>query len=72
MWLLRAERDGATPVEERYERQGTAYRRARQLYAAGYAPTAVQFRVDGEVEAVFIFDGIRFVRIPKGNYPTRA
>ncbi len=67
MWLLRAERQGSAPVEEQYERQGTAYRRARQLYAAGYAPTAVQYRVDGEVEAVFTFDGIRFVRITRGR-----
>jgi hypothetical protein len=67
VWLLRAEREGSAPIEEQYGRQGTAYRRARQLYAAGYAPTAVQYRVDGEVEAVFTFDGIRFVRVPRGR-----
>lgn len=67
MWLLRAEREGTAPIEEQFKRQGTAYRRARQLYAAGYAPTAVQYRVDGEVEAVFTFDGIRFVRVPRAT-----
>jgi hypothetical protein len=67
VWRLRAERDGTTPVEEEYERQGTAYRRARQLYAVGYAPTAVQYRVDGQIEAVFTFDGIRFVRVPRAR-----
>ena len=71
MWRLRAERDGSTPIEEEYQRQGTAYRRARQLYAAGYVPTAVQYRIDGEIEAVFTFDGIRFVRVPKSRGGSR-
>jgi hypothetical protein len=66
-WLLQAQRDGEPPVEERYHRQGTAYRRARQLYAAGYAITAAQFGTDesGVPLAVFRFDGIRFRRIPR-------
>jgi hypothetical protein len=66
MWLLRAER-GDIPIEERVHRQGTAYRRARQLYAAGYDVTAVQFSAGEPPEPIAVdrFDGIRFVRIPK-------
>jgi hypothetical protein len=71
VWRLRAERPGSIPIEEEYGRQGTAYRRARQLYAAGYTPTAVQYRVDGEVEAVFTFDGIRFVPVRRGRGGSR-
>jgi len=65
--LLHAQRGEEAPIEERYERQGTAYRRARQLYAAGYAITAVQYSVDEPPQplAVYCFDGIRFVRVPK-------
>jgi hypothetical protein len=67
MWQLRAERDDTPTVEERYGRQGTAYRRARQLFAAGYAVTAVQYSVEDPPQplAVYRFDGIRFVRIPR-------
>lgn len=66
-WELRAVRDGEPVVDERYHRQGTAYRRARQLYAAGYAITAVQFSASEPPKAlaVYRFDGIRFVRVPK-------
>lgn len=67
MWLLRAERGDDEPIEERVHRQGTAYRRARRLFAAGYSITAVQFAADGSVDPVdvFVFDGIRFVRVPR-------
>lgn len=66
-YLIQAQRDADPVIEERYHRQGTAYRRARQLFAAGYSITAVQFSVDDPPVplAVFRFDGIRFVRIPK-------
>jgi hypothetical protein len=67
MWLVRAERGEDPVIEERVHRQGTAYRRARQLYMAGYAITAIQFSA-GEPEeplGVYRFDGIRFVRIPR-------
>ena len=66
-WELHGSRDTEPPVEERYHRQGTAYRRARQLYAAGYAVTAVQFSAADPPEplAVYRFDGIRFVKVPK-------
>lgn len=69
MWSLRADREGGPPIEERYNRQGTAYRRARQLYAAGYAITAVQFSVDEPPQpvGVYRFDGIRFVKIPRAR-----
>jgi hypothetical protein len=63
VWTLRAERDGDVR-EERVDRQGTAYRRARRLYAAGYQVSAVQFTVDGEPDSVYRFDGIRFVPVP--------
>ena len=66
-WSLRAARGHEAPLEEVVERQGTAYRRARQLYAAGYAVTAVQLSGE-EVPAplgVYRFDGIRFVKIPE-------
>jgi hypothetical protein len=65
-WLLQAERQGEQ-IEERYHRQGTAYRRARQLYAAGYAISATQYSVDEPPQpiAVYEFDGIRFVRVAK-------
>lgn len=68
MWSLRAERAGVLPIEERYERQGTAYRRARQLYMAGYGITAIQYSVEEPPRpvGVFTFDGIRFKRVPKG------
>jgi hypothetical protein len=67
MWLLRAERDGASPIEEQVERQGTAWRSARRLFAAGYAITGVQYSVDDPPQplAVYRFDGIRFVRVEK-------
>jgi hypothetical protein len=67
MWSLHATRDDSPEIDERYERQGTAYRRARLLYAAGYQVTAVQFSVDDPPHplAVYRFDGIRFVRVPK-------
>lgn len=65
-WKLQAIRNDEPPIEEEYERQGTAYRRARLLYAAGYAITAVQYSVEDPPQPVhvFSFDGIRFVRIP--------
>jgi hypothetical protein len=67
MWSLRAVRDDEPPIEERVHRQGTAWRRARTLYAAGYSVTAVQYTAGENPDpiAVFRFDGIRFVRIPK-------
>jgi hypothetical protein len=69
MWSLRAERGSDPVIEERYERQGTAYRRARQLYMAGYRITAVQYSVEEPPQpvAVFTFDGIRFKRIPRAR-----
>lgn len=72
MWTLQAERQGITPVHERYRRQGTAYRRARQLYAAGYRVVAIQYSIDDPPEplAVYRFDGIRFVRIPRATLPS--
>jgi hypothetical protein len=68
MWRLYADRPGAPHIEEEVDRQGTAYRRARQLYAAGYDVTGVQMSSDDPAAplAVYRFDGIRFVRIPKG------
>jgi len=68
VWSLRAERTGGRPIEERYERQGTAYRRARQLYMAGYGITAIQYSVEEppQLVGVFTFDGIRFKRVQKG------
>jgi hypothetical protein len=67
MWHLQAERGNELPLNEEVERQGTAWRRARRLYAAGYTVTAVQFSVGADPRplAVYRFDGIRFVRIPK-------
>jgi hypothetical protein len=67
VWILQAEREGAPTVEERYSRQGTAYRRARQLYAAGYAVFAMQFSAGDAPEplAAYRFDGIRFERVPR-------
>ena len=68
MWSLQALRGDEPPIEERYSRQGSAYRRARLLYAAGYSITAVQYSVDDPPEplAVYTFDGIRFVRVRRG------
>lgn len=67
MWSLQARRGGEPPLNEEVERSGTAWRRARRLYAAGYAITAVQYSADEPPEplSVYRFDGIRFVRIPK-------
>lgn len=67
MWTLQAQRADERLTEERYRRQGTAYRRARQLYAAGYDITAVQFSVEEPPVplGVYRFDGIRFVPVPK-------
>ncbi|HEX8918421.1 MAG TPA: hypothetical protein VF898_07955 [Chloroflexota bacterium] len=67
MWLLRAERAQDPVIEERVHRQGTAYRRARQLYMAGYGITAIQFSATEPQEplAMYQFDGIRFVKIPR-------
>lgn len=67
MWTLQATRDDSPTIDERHDRQGTVYRRARTLYAAGYRITAIQFSVDDPPEplAVYRFDGIRFVRIPR-------
>ena len=67
MWTLQATREGSPGIDERYARQGTAYRRARLLYAAGYEITAVQFSVEEPPQplAVYRFDGIRFVRVPR-------
>ena len=66
-WLLLAEREGEPVLEERVHRQGTAYRRARHLYAAGYTLHAIQYSIDEPPTpiAAYRFDGIRFVRIPK-------
>jgi hypothetical protein len=68
-WELRATRSRVPDVEEHYHRQGTAYRRARQLYAPGYEITAVQYSIDDPPVplAVYRFDGIRFVPIPHGS-----
>ncbi len=54
------------PIREEFRRQGSAYRRARQLYAAGYAITALQYSVEDppQLMAAYSFDGIRFVRTP--------
>jgi hypothetical protein len=71
MWSLCAVRGDEPPIAERVRRQGTAYRRARTLYAASYAITAVQYTA-GEAPdpvAVYRFDGIRFARIPKLELP---
>ena len=67
MWVLHASRPGDSPFTEEVERQGTAWRRARRLYAAGFSITATQFSVDSPPVPVasFRFDGIRFVRLPK-------
>jgi hypothetical protein len=67
MWSLRATRDDGPTIDEQYERQGTAYRRARLLYAAGYQITAVQYSVDDPPKplTVYRFDGIRFVRVQR-------
>lgn len=65
MWTMQARRKGAPSIDERCERQGTAYRRARLLYAAGYEITAVQYSVEESPQplGVYRFDGIRFQRI---------
>jgi hypothetical protein len=65
MWVIRAERAASAPIEEHVERQGTAWRSARRLFAAGYAITAVQYSVDDPPQplAMYRFDGIRFVRL---------
>jgi hypothetical protein len=67
MWSLQGSRGAAPLVQERYSKQGTAYRRARQLYAAGFEVTAIQYSIDEPPQpiAVYRFDGIRFVRLPK-------
>lgn len=66
LWSLQATKPDIATIAEEYRRQGTAYRRARQLYAAGYEVTAVQMSVDDPPELLdaYRFDGIRFVRIP--------
>ena len=66
MWTMQAVR-GDDHIQEGFRRQGAAYRRARQLYAAGYEITAIQYTIDEppEVIAVYRFDGIRFIRIPR-------
>jgi hypothetical protein len=46
MWLLEAKRGEGHPVIEEIERQGTAWRRARRLYAAGFSVVATQFSID--------------------------
>lgn len=71
MWELRAVREGSVPIEEQYARQGTAYRRARLLHAAGYEVTAVQFSVEDPPVPLFAFrfDGIRFVKASR--FPRR-
>jgi hypothetical protein len=72
MWLLQAVRGDDTPVTEQIERQGTAWRRARRLYAAGFSVTATQFSVSDPPEPLttYRFDGIRFVPAPKPRaYP---
>lgn len=67
MWLLEAVRDSEPALTERIDRQGTAWRRARRLYAAGFTVTATQFSVDYPPVPLgaYRFDGIRFVRIPE-------
>jgi hypothetical protein len=63
MWVLEAVRGNDEPFTERIDRQGTAWRRARSLYAAGFAVTATQFSIDNPPRplATYRFDGIRFV-----------
>jgi hypothetical protein len=63
MWILEAVRRNDEPVIERIDRQGTAWRRARSLYAAGFAVTATQFSIEVPPQplATYRFDGIRFV-----------
>jgi hypothetical protein len=67
MWLLEAKRGESRPVIEQIERQGTAWRRARRLYAAGFTVMATQFSIDDPPEPLttYRFDGIRFVALPK-------
>ncbi|HLJ66965.1 MAG TPA: hypothetical protein VKX16_06360 [Chloroflexota bacterium] len=64
---VQARRGDDAPLEERFRRQGSAYRRARLLYAAGFEIMAVQFSLDEPPQplGVYRFDGIRFVRIPR-------
>jgi hypothetical protein len=66
-WVIKAERDGSSPVEQRVERQGTAWRQARRLFAAGYDVTGVQYSAEPTPVplAVYRFDGIRFIRLRK-------
>jgi hypothetical protein len=67
MWAIRAERDGSPVIEERVERQGTAWRSARRLFAAGYSVHGVQYSVDVPPQplAMYRFDGIRFVKLKR-------
>jgi hypothetical protein len=67
VWLIRAERNGDPPIEEHVERQGTAWRSARRLFAAGYEITGIQYSIDDPPQplGVYRFDGIRFVKLPK-------
>jgi len=53
------------------ERQGTAWRRARQLYAAGYTILVVQYSIDDPPEplAVSGFDGVRWKKLPASAIP---
>lgn len=75
MWVLQAVRGNAVPLTEHMDRQGTAWRRARSLYAAGFAVTATQFSIDDPPQplASYRFDGIRFVpcrlQLPAGEAP---
>ncbi len=70
MWLLQAARGDESGITEAIERQGTAWRRARRLYAAGFAVTATQYSIDDPPRPLheYRFDGIRFVVIA----PSRA
>lgn len=64
MWVLEIVRGDEAPFIEEIHRQGTAWRRARRLYAAGFTVTATQFSIEDPPQplATYRFDGLRFVR----------
>jgi hypothetical protein len=71
VWMLEAVRGSDVPLTEETNRQGTAWRRARSLFAAGFTVTATQFSVDDPPQplATYRFDGIRFVPV-SSQFPT--
>jgi hypothetical protein len=77
VWVLEAMRGNDAPFTEQIDRQGTAWRRARSLYAAGFTVTATQFSIETPPQplATYRFDGIRFVptrsQFPTGEAPER-